>query len=76
MELLSCGKNTHLHSFPELIKQTTYENDKDDKIDFSFFHNNKFIVECFKNRGLLFLQTKKNDEGKRKRYGMANNIIL
>ena len=63
MEIISCGKNTKLHTFPELVLESTFEHDKGAKIDFGFFHN-KFIIECSKNKGLLFLQNKKNKEGK------------
>lgn len=66
MELISCGKNTLLHTFPDLKNEASFEHDKGAKVDFSFFHNNKFLIECVKNKGLVFLQAKKNSEGKSK----------
>ena len=66
MELISCGNNTHLHTFPELKNEASYEHDKGAKIDFNIFHNNKFLIECVKNKGLIFLQAKKNNKGKSK----------
>ncbi|XP_050086483.1 uncharacterized protein LOC126571742 [Anopheles aquasalis] len=62
-ELISCAKNTQLHSFPELeLLSTSAHVDSNASSDCQFFGSSKLFVRANKNRGIELLRIKNSEQ--------------
>ena len=64
-QLITCGINTQLHSFPNLTTKATHEHYNNEINDLQLFNGKKLFVEINKNWGIEFLRIKNiNGNGK------------